>query len=97
MSSTLVTARSLVGKTTSFVAGSPRPVTQGAKSRACQGVINKYYTTRAFHGRPPLAHPLHIGTLSHELGHLLGMGDLYDTSTSTSGAGNLIGNYDLMV
>lgn len=56
------------------------------------GVINKYYTTSAFHGRPPSTDLLRIGTLSHELGHSLGMSDLYDTSW----AGKGIGNYDLM-
>jgi hypothetical protein len=42
-------------------------------------------------------HLLCISTLSHKLGHLLGVGNLYDTGTSASGAGNGIGNYDLMV
>ena len=59
-------------------------------------MINKYYTTSAFHGRPPSAHLLRTGILSHKLGHLLGIGDPYNTSISASGAGNGIGNYDLM-
>ena len=55
-----------------------------------------HYTISAFHCQPPSVHPLGIGTLSHEFGHSLGMGHLYDTGTSTSGTGNGIGNYDLM-
>ena len=59
-----------------------------------RGVINKYYTTSTFHDWPPSLHRLHIGTMSHELGHMMDIGDLYDIGASASGAGNGIGNYD---
>lgn len=38
--------------------------------------------------------PSGIGTLAHEFGHVLGLPDLYDTSTSASGFG--VGQYSIM-
>ena len=60
------------------------------------GIVNKYYTTAVFYNRPPTNSSqkqfMRFGTACHEIGHSLGLPDLYDTSF----AGKGLGNYDFM-
>jgi len=51
----------------------------------------KFYVIAGFHGKES-EEMLRMGTLCHELGHTLGLADLYDTSFN----GNGIGNFDFM-
>jgi len=53
--------------------------------------VNTYYTTSVFYGWQG-SQMMRLGTACHELGHILGLPDLYDLSFR----GNGLGNYDLM-
>lgn len=56
------------------------------------GQVKKFYVTSAFHGMPGSTHMMRLGVPCHEIGHALGLKDLYDVSWEGKG----LGNYDLM-